>query len=177
MDPIQPITMVKTKNPIKVQQGKKARRKGREFEQATRQYLISLGYYITRWNNIIDTTTIPHTLQQAKYNRFHTNTGFPDLLAFKPIPNTHPNQYTLILIECKTNNTLTKQEKLQLNHYQHTLHIPCYIAYPDPTTNTPTLRGHLLYTPNTPKTPDFQPQTPTPPKVDPKQILKNENQT
>lgn len=134
------------KDPNKVLLGKQSRRRGIKFEHDTHTYLTSIGYHVTRWNNIINTQTTPHTLQQAKGNKFHTSTGFPDFLAFKPHP-THPHLYTVILIECKTNNTLTKQEKLQLNHYQYTLHIPSYIAYPHPTNNTPTLRQHTQYTP------------------------------
>ncbi len=162
------------KDPNKVFKGRTSRRKGIQFEHKTIQYLQSLGYHTTRWNNIINLSTNPPTLQQANNNRFHTNTGFPDLLAFKPIPNTYPTTYTVILIECKTNNTLTKQEKLQLNHYQYTLNIPSYIAYPDPTTNNPTLRQHTKYTPNThktPKTPISNPKLPPPHKTPTEKLL------
>ena len=132
----------------KQQQGKASRRKGKKFEQATYHFLNNLGYFVTKWGNNVDLIINPPQLTISKGNRFHTPTGFPDYLAFKPINKTTPIRYEVILVECKINNTLDKKEKLQLNHYQYTLNIPCYICYPHPQTNQPTLRKHTKYTPN-----------------------------
>jgi len=153
------------------QQGKNNRRRGAAHEHKTRHYLEEQGYIVARWNNQIDLTTSPPTMIQAKSTHFNRGTtGFPDFIAIKPHP-THPLLYTIILIECKVNNKLTPTEKLSLNHIQEQLNIPCFISYKIEGDTTPHLRQHTHYTPkvhkNTKHT-DFQPQTPTPPKVDPK---------
>jgi len=170
--------------------GKRARRKGEDFEHTTRHYLEAQGYTVARWNNQIDLTTSPPTMIQAKHNPFRRGTtGFPDFIAFKPHTTPHITNtlkeplnptinkhqylqlYHIILIECKTNNTLSKTEKLRLNHIQEQLNIPCFISYKIEGDSTPHLRQHTHYTPKVhkyTKHTDFQPQTPTPLKVDPK---------
>ncbi len=132
------------------QQGKNNRRRGQNHEYKTRHHLEEQGYIVARWNNQIDLTTSPPTIIQAKATRFNRGTtGFPDFIALKPTNNPqHP--YTIILIECKTNNTLSKIEKLRLNHIQEQLNIPCFISYKLDGDITPHLRQHTHYEPKTP---------------------------
>lgn len=148
----QPQTPIMTPIDYK-QQGKNNRRRGQAHEHKTRHHLEEQGYIVARWNNQIDLTTSPPTMIQAKSTRFNRGTtGFPDFIALKPL--RPPLQaYNIILIECKVNNKLTPTEKTILNHYQHTLHIPCYISYKLDNDTTPHLRQHTHYTPKQPTTP------------------------
>lgn len=140
------------------QQGKNNRRRGQAHEYKTRHHIEDKGYIVARWNNQIDLTTSPPTMIQAKSTKFNRGTtGFPDFIALKPTNNPqHP--YTIILIECKINNKLTPTEKLTLNHYQDTLHLPCYISYKLDGSTTPHIRQHLQYTPKAHKYTDSQPK-------------------
>ena len=149
------------------QQGKNNRRRGQAHELKTRHHLEQQGYIVARWNNQIDLTTSPPTIIQAKSTKYNRGTtGFPDLIAFKPTsPNT--DTHNIILIECKVNNTLTPTEKLTLNHYQHTLHIPCFISYKLDNDTTPHLRQHTHYTPKQPTTPPTPINTPIPTQTKP----------
>jgi len=98
------------KNPDKVIQGKKNRKKGAEFERKVRADLQAKGWIVSKWqNNVFENKLIP-----AKMGRFRTNQGgFPDFIVFRECPDIDNwnRYYEVIGVECKVGKYLDKEEK------------------------------------------------------------------
>ncbi len=124
------------KNPEKVAQGKKSKRLGAAFEVAVRKDLEKQGYFVDKWTNNIDLDTGEIVKAKTRFFRgrpLGLGSGFPDFLAMMPVfesRNRLKTKYRVILVECKTNNTLSKTEKLKMNAYIKK-GIECWVAYKD----------------------------------------------
>lgn len=108
--------MNKTKNPINIKRGKKARSSGRAFELSVRHNLESSGWIVSRWQNNIQLSDIEHIeLVAAKPGPFRLlTTGFPDFIAYKPTLCGICCGYEVIGVECKLNNSLDRIEKAKV---------------------------------------------------------------
>jgi len=102
----------------KVAMGKKSRKDGAAFELKVRKWLEENGFFVDRWtNNVRDGEIRP-----ARGNRFGSRTlGFPDFVAFDL-------EGFLILVECKTNGILSKDEKEKIKFLEER-GFTCYVAY------------------------------------------------
>ena len=102
--------MVEMEKIDKVKQGKRNRAKGARFELKVRNDLEEKGWIVDRWTNNVE----EGRLVKAKSNRFRMRTmGFPDLIALKQMPTHEATSapFQVVLIECKVNGYLTKEEK------------------------------------------------------------------
>ena len=98
-----------------------------EFERKVRQDLTNQGWTIQKHGNNIDLEN--NDFIQAKSNRFRVVGGFPDFIGFnKKSENPKGRLYNLIFVECKTNNTLDKTEKLKMNWLKEN-NFNCWVAY------------------------------------------------
>lgn len=120
---------MKTKNPIKVKQGKKNRASGAEFERRVRLDLEEKGWIVDKWSNNVELDIYKHFLPRlipakrkwAGPNRpMVIGTGFPDFIAYhldwlskdKEIyRDSLFNKIEVIGVEVKTNGYLDKEEK------------------------------------------------------------------
>jgi hypothetical protein len=115
----------------KSQQGKRNRIAGREFERAVRTRMETDGWTVCRWTNNVKEGKI-----SASNSRFHINAGFPDFIAmaFKMTAGDRQQQtvtrlYQTIGVECKSNGTLTKEERQRLDWYiEHRTFSAIFIA-------------------------------------------------
>lgn len=99
-------------------QGKRNRRAGADFELATRNKLIKMGYLVDKWTNNIDLEEERIVIAKANpFNRFNrSGVGFPDFLAFMPTgSNKGHRHYVVVFVECKVNGTLNKLERQKMN--------------------------------------------------------------
>lgn len=100
------------KSKEKISQGKKAKRKGGEFELKVRKDLESKGWIVTKWQNNVDLNDNKIVPAKRKYNPFAKvmtiGTGFPDFLAYQKVGE---NTFNVIGVESKINGTLSKEEK------------------------------------------------------------------
>ena len=115
--------MTKTKDPLKVKQGKRNLEAGRRFETRVRDDLERKGWTISKWQNNINLTVTPHLLVPAKPGPFRrTSTGFPDFIClqkvheeFKVVDMFNQSQtmplYLVQAIEVKSNGYLSPVEK------------------------------------------------------------------
>lgn len=98
------------------EQGRRNRAAGKRFEVEVREDLEKDGWVVTKWANQIefneDTGEGRIIGAKPKWNPFkrtimYSNVGFPDYLAF----NKNSKETKIILIECKKNGYLDKDEK------------------------------------------------------------------
>ncbi len=107
--------------------GRLSRKRGMEFERKVRKILTNGGWIVQKHGNNIDLEN--DEFIQAKSNRFRAVGGFPDFMGFmKKSENPKGKLYNLIFVECKTNNTLDKTEKLKMNWLLEN-HFNCWVAY------------------------------------------------
>ena len=105
------------KNELKVKQGKKNRKSGREFELKVRKDLELKGWTVAKWTNNIEDGKIISA--KHKFNPFGRcmvqGTGFPDFIAFKniilEIPGGASGLYDVMGVEVKSAKYLDKIEK------------------------------------------------------------------
>ena len=101
-------------------QGKQNRRKGGEWERKVREDLREGGWIVDKWSSNIDLFIQGDEViggefitAKPKFNAFRKamsiGTGFPDFLCFKQ--SKEREGYELMFVECKTNGTLSKEEK------------------------------------------------------------------
>ncbi len=93
----------------KKKQGRKNRAKGARFELKTRRDLESKGWFVTKFQNNIDLDNSCMYSAKQKFifgKGMGLGSGFPDFLAFKT--------GDCMFVECKTNGTLNKLEKLKM---------------------------------------------------------------
>ena len=128
----------------KKEMGRLSRRRGMEFERDVRKALTDKGWTIQKSGNNIDLEN--NDFIQAKSNRFRVVGGFPDFIGFK-LSGTQKlcKLFQLIFVECKTNNTLDKTEKLKMNWLLEN-NYNGWIAYLD--NNEVKFRRWETYTPN-----------------------------
>ena len=112
-------------------QGKKNRAAGARFELKVRKHFEEKGWFIDKWGNNIDLQT--DEIHQAKnyYIPGRGNclgSGFPDFVMFQKITV----DYNLMLVECKINGLLSKEEKEKCKVYQDK-GFDVFIAYFDET--------------------------------------------
>jgi tRNA G46 methylase TrmB len=95
-----------------IEQGKKARKRGGDFELKVRRDLESKGWIVSKWQNNIDLEKKEITPAKRVFNPFRKvmaiGTGFPDFIAFQSVGET---TYNVIGVECKINGILSKEEK------------------------------------------------------------------
>lgn len=91
--------------------GASNKRKGREFELKVKEDLEARGWIVTRCSLNYDLEECK--LVQAKGNRFHGPTGFPDFIAFTPDPS---GLYIVNFVECKVNGYLRPVEREKVKH-------------------------------------------------------------
>jgi len=116
------------KDPAKVLQGKRNKRVGAAFETKTRKLFEEKGWIVSKWNNNIDLQTDEMKPAGNHYipgRGLTTGKGFPDFVMFQIYT---PSLYKLIFVECKTNNLLTKEEKMKMNVLREMGH-KCFIAF------------------------------------------------
>lgn len=111
---------VKVKDPAKVAQGKKNKKKGAAFELLVRKDMESKGWHISKWSNniefvydvegeIIDAIVISAKHKFNPFARVMTmGTGFPDYIAFKKV---FKDYLEVIGVESKSNGYLDAEEK------------------------------------------------------------------
>jgi len=127
------------KDPAKVKQGKRNKRVGAAFETKTRKVFEEKGWIVSKWNNNIDLQTDEMKPAGNHYipgRGLTTGKGFPDFVMFKPHEASMELEwgegftklYPIIFVECKTNNLLTKEEKMKMNVLREMGH-KCYIAF------------------------------------------------
>lgn len=110
-------------------QGKKNKIKGAKFEKKVREHFESEDWIITKYQNNVDLETkeIIHAKNHYIPRRGCTlGSGFPDFLMFK----NKGIYFELMLVECKTNGYLSKEEKEKCKFLVDE-EIPVYIAYID----------------------------------------------
>jgi len=109
-------------------QGRRNRRIGAQFERDIRKDMISKGWIVDKWTNNIDLQT--DEIVQAKTNKFMARScGFPDFIMFRISGDGTVNKnYELKFIECKTNNKLSKEEKMKMEVLRKMGH-KCYIMF------------------------------------------------
>ncbi len=91
-------------------QGKRNRRIGAEFERAVRRDMNYKGWIIDKFTSNIELENM--RIVQAKSNRWNSRScGFPDFVIFRKLGEL----FEVRFIECKTNNILSKPEKLKLD--------------------------------------------------------------
>jgi hypothetical protein len=101
----------------KVEEGKKSKKKGLDFESRVRADLEERGWIVSKWPNQVDLhqAKIIPAKQNWKFNPFRKmmmpsaqGTGFPDFLCFK---RNEAGSYILWGVECKVNGQLDREEK------------------------------------------------------------------
>lgn len=122
--------------------GKRARRLGAAFEVKARKFFEAEGWIVDKWSNNIDLQTDEICKAKARFingRPLGMGSGFPDFVMFRKINvSTHKgwirnskgeirNFYDLRFVECKTNNILSKEEKLKMNAMLDK-GFDCYIA-------------------------------------------------
>ena len=107
--------------------GRRSRRLGAQFELDVRRDMTSKGWVVAKWQNNIDLQT--NEIIQSHSNRFNSRScGFPDFIMFRQNKNAYC--YELKFVECKTNNKLSKEEKIKLEVLRKLGH-SCYVAFKD----------------------------------------------
>lgn len=101
-------------------QGKINRAKGKNFELRVRKDLEEKGFIVDKWGNNINLETEEFKQAGNKYipgRGLMPGLGFPDFVALERvgIKTKASPKYNVKFIECKTNNILSKIEKLKLN--------------------------------------------------------------
>lgn len=104
---------MKDKDPVKVLQGKRNRKKGARFELKVRKDLESKKWIVDKWTNNVE----DNKLIRAKsfMGRTRSN-GFPDFICFKTDSIYH-ELYKVIGVEVKTNGKLSRIEKEKCRWY------------------------------------------------------------
>ena len=118
------------KDPEKVKQGKRNKRVGAAFETKTRKLFEEKGWIVSKWNNNIDLQTDEMKPAGNHYipgRGLTTGKGFPDFVMFGE-QSINTELYHLFFVECKTNNLLSKEEKMKMNVLREMGH-KCYIAF------------------------------------------------
>ena len=104
--------------------GRRSRRLGAQFELDVRRDMTSKGWVVAKWQNNIDLQT--NEIIQSHSNRFNSRScGFPDFIMFR---KDCGGFYDLKFVECKTNNKLSKDEKIKLEVLRKLGH-SCHIAF------------------------------------------------
>jgi hypothetical protein len=97
--------------------GKRNKLMGADFERRTRAYMESLGYCVTKWHNNVKENKVI-SAKPGFYRQMQT--GFPDFLCFIHVDNMENPKirlYDIIMIECKINGRLSKEEKEKVKFY------------------------------------------------------------
>jgi hypothetical protein len=102
------------KKKVNIKRGKKSRSGGSQFELRVRKDLQERGFIIDKWSNNVDLDLGEIVPAKRVFKRFKANmgvmtigTGFPDFIAFQK----RGEYYSIIGVEVKQNNTLSKIEK------------------------------------------------------------------
>lgn len=103
-----------------VNQGKKNRRSGLEFERKFREVMEKRGYILVKWANnvsLIQSRCVP-----AKPGKFRMmQTGFPDFLMFWAVTEegkiSEGVKYQIHMVECKTNGRTSPEEDRKAQWY------------------------------------------------------------
>lgn len=122
------------KDPNKVAMGKKSREAGARFERKVRKELEEKGFIVDKWSNNIDLDSdimIKAKVRFLNGRPFGIGVGFPDFVAFMPCNYSKRlmvQNYKVKWVECKTNNILSKTEKLKMN-WMLKNHFEVWVAY------------------------------------------------
>ena len=100
------------KDKSKINQGKKSKAKGGQFELRVRKDLEEKGWIVDKWSNNFDLEEGEVVPAKRKYNPYSKamviGTGFPDFIAFQLMED---GRYNIIGVEVKTNGRLNRVEK------------------------------------------------------------------
>jgi len=103
------VPQVKSKE--KITRGKKAKKKGLDFEAEVREDLEEKGWIVCKWVNQIDLIQGKIVAAKRKFNPFSKvmtlGTGFPDFICFRK----GGEGYVIWGVEVKTNGLLDREEK------------------------------------------------------------------
>ncbi len=133
-------------------QGKQNRAKGLAFELKTRKELEKMGFIVNKWSQNVDLKKgIMHPARNKYIPRkgLMPGLGFPDFVTLMKTGSTRRNlkyRHNVRWVECKTNNTLSKEEKLKLN-WMLEQGYDCWIAYQDEETKEVKFRKFVEYVP------------------------------
>lgn len=137
------------KDPERVARGKKNKAAGKAFERKVETDLESHGWIVMKFNKQIDLVQSKLVNAKPKFNPFtrgviYSGVGFPDFICFRK--NTNPeiepieDVFNIQFVECKSNGSLSPEEKLKCNWIQTNI-APVYIA------SKTQKRGEIVYTP------------------------------
>ena len=110
-------------------QGRRNKRVGAQFENDFRRKMIEKGWILSKWHNNIDLQTDEIVQARNHYipkRGLTMGKGFPDFVMFRKLEK----DYEVRFVECKTNNTLSKEEKMKMEVLRKMGH-KCYIAFLD----------------------------------------------
>jgi hypothetical protein len=114
------VVLKKKKN---IDQGRKSKAAGLQFETKVRKDLEEKKWIVDKWSNNVDLESgkIIPAKKNWKFNPFRKvmiptaqGTGFPDFIAFQ---GSSGDQYRVIGVEVKVNGTLSKEEKEKCGFY------------------------------------------------------------
>ena len=100
-------------------QGRRNKRVGAAFETKTRKFFEEQGWIVSKWQSNIDLQTDEFKPAGNHYipgRGLTMGKGFPDFVMFKPHEAVFNEMrlYPLQFVECKTNNILSKEEKMKM---------------------------------------------------------------
>ena len=107
------------KKKSKIEEGRKSKISGREFELRVREDLESKGWIVDKWSNNVDMIGLGRIVSaKKKFNPFSKimtiGTGFPDFIAMQKMG---VGRYKVIGVEVKISGDLSREEKLKGKWY------------------------------------------------------------